>query len=593
MLIKNTIINNLPLGPGVYKFSTKGNIIYIGKAKNLQNRVKSYFSKNSTRKVNKIITESDKIEWILTKNEHEALILEAKLISKHKPKYNVKLKENKYYPRIAIDIDSKYPRIFPYYGNNDKNLKIFGPYPNITSKYAIDVLTQVYPIRVCNDNVYKRATRANRACFLYDLGKCAAPCVSKINNEEYDKLVNKAILFLNNERNTEIRDLEDKMHSASNNEDYQLAKFYRNKIYLLNIFLKNNIDFSDLDVSTDAFSIRSIYGKSILGYAQYRDNALYASGHLLFDNGLGNKKIIFKEALKQFYLIFNSTSNPSEIILEDNFSLKNLDFIDNVKITVKPKGNNKFLLNLANRHLNEGLKSDNRIYTSASNNYIDAINDLKNLLDINTDISRIEVYDNSHKKGSAAIGGIVVFSNGEFKPEESRKIKLNVNNGDDYASMKEMAIRRFTKKRFGFTDFPDIILIDGGREQLNSFNNALKSINQKNIPILIAIAKENEELYSLGKKKPYRLMPNTSFYNFITMIRDKAHNNALSGHRKLISKKNQFEVLDFLNKRQRDSLLDKFGDINAIYQASKNDLEGIKFIGPKTIIKIYEHISKY
>lgn len=593
MLIKNKIVKNLPLGPGVYKFSTKGNIIYIGKAKNLHNRIKSYFSKNSTRKVSKIINESDKIEWILTKNENEAIILESKLISKHKPKYNVKLKENKYYPRIAIDINSKYPRIFPYYGNNDTNLRIFGPYPNITSKFAIDVLTQVYPIRVCNDNVYKRATRANRACFLFDLGKCTAPCINKINTEEYNDLVNKVILFLNNERNTEIKDLEDKMHKSSNNEDYQLAKFYRNKIHLLNIFLKNNIEFNDLDVNTDAFSIKSIYGKSILGYAQFRDNSLFASGHLLFDNGLGNKNIIFKEALKQFYLIFNSTSNPSEIILEDNFNLKKLDIFDNVKITVNPKGKNKFLLSLANRHLIEGLKSDNRIYTSLSNNYIDAINDLKKLLDINTEISRIEVYDNSHKKGIAAIGGIVVFINGEIKPEESRKIKLNVDNGDDYASMKEMAIRRFTKKRFGFTDTPDIILIDGGREQLNSFYNALKSIEQKDIPILLAIAKENEELYSLGKNKPYRLIPNTSFYNFITMIRDKAHNNALSGHRKLISKKSQFDVLDFLNKRQKDSLLNKFGDINAIYQASKNDLEGIKFIGPKTINKIYDHISKY
>jgi len=593
MLLKNIDINTLPLGPGVYKFSSKGNIIYIGKAKNLQNRVKSYFLKNSTRKVDKIISESDHIDWILTKNENDALILESKLINKHKPKYNVKLKENKYFPRIAIDINSKTPRIFAYYGNNDKNLIIFGPYPNIPAKFAIDVLTQVFPIRVCNDNVYKRSSRSNRACFLFDLGKCSAPCVNKINTEEYEMLVKKAILFLSNERNNEIKEIEEKMYEASYNEDYQLAKFYRNKMFLLNIFLKNNVDYYDLDVNTDAFILKSLYGKSILGYAQFRDNALFSSGHLLFENGLSSKKIIYKEAIKQFYLLYNSTSNPTEILLEEDITFKSTDFLRKVKISINPKGNNKFLLNLASRHLNEGLKSDNRLYSSISNNYKDAINDLKKLLNTSIEINRIEVYDNSHKKGNSAIGGVVVFSNGEFKPEESRKIKLNINNGDDYASMREMAIRRFTKKRFGYNQSPDIILIDGGREQLNSFHKVLINLNQKEIPILLAIAKENEELYIIGRKKPYRLIPNTSFYNFITMIRDKAHNNALSGHRKLSSKNNKFEILDFLNLKQKQSLLDKFGDINAIYQASRNDLEGIKFIGPKTINKLYEHITKY
>lgn len=584
-------IDSIPTGPGVYKFSTKNQIIYIGKAKNLQKRVNSYFSNKNNYKVKNIIKISDKLDWILTKNENEALYLEAKLIYKYKPKFNVKLKENKHIPRIAIDYKSITPRIFPYYGINNENLLIFGPYPSLSTKFAIDILTNVYPLRVCNDKVYSRANKLNRACMLYDIGKCSAPCISKINNLEYHKLVKNTKKFLNNKRNNEINNLEIKMNNASKIEDYSLAKYYRDKLNFLKIFMNNDYLNIEIPIDTDAFSIVSLYGKSVLGYAQFRDNNLYASGHLVFDNGKNNKNKIFKEAIKQFYLLYNSASFPKEIILDKSISDKHLFLGNKATVNNNPKKEQLFLLGIASRHTKEAIRSDNNLYKSNTNNYDANIKELNKIINNSIKINRIEVYDNSHKKGRGAIAGVIVFENGELVKEESRRIKLSVNNGDDYASMREIAIKRFTKSRLGYSDNPDMILIDGGKEQLKSFIKATQDINLKYEPIYLSIAKENEELYFDYNDKPFKLIPGTNLFNFITMLRDKAHSNALYGHRKLVTKENNFEIFDFLSNKQKESLFSKFGDLNAIYQASYQDLQGIKYIGTKTIDKLYNYIS--
>lgn len=591
--MKDINIKEIPLGPGIYKFSKNGVILYIGKAKNLQNRIKSYFN-NKNNKVKRIINNSDKIEWILTKNENEALVLEAKLINKYKPRYNVKLKESKFFPRIAIDINSEYPRVFPYYGNNKENLLIFGPYPNIKTKTAIDVLTQTYPMRVCNDKIFARAKISKRACFLKDLGRCSGPCVGYIKKEEHLKIVNNVINFLNKERRTEIEAIEGKMYEHSNKEDYNFAIFYRNKINLLKSFINNSIDNINLPIDTDAFSIKILYGKTILGFAQFRDNELYSASYLVFDNGEEeNKNKVYSEILSQFYLLYNSTSLPKEILFDNHHININTPILPNdISYINFPKGDNSLLLAIASRHMKEGENSGKYLSTDIYDNEHPAIIELKKILNSTNSIDRIEVYDNSHIQGRATIGGVVVYAEGSLQNKESRKIKLSVSNGDDYLSMREMAIKRFTKSKFGYKNLPDLIIIDGGKGQLTSFYNAYNSLNiEKNINI-ISIAKENEELFFLNKDKSYILKKGSQLYNFITMLRDKAHSNAISGHRKLILRENNFNTFPFLSKRQRESLFETFGDLNAIYQASHQDISNVKHIGPKTANLLIDYINK-
>ena len=230
MIDIETLRENIPKGPGVYFFYSKGVIIYIGKAKNLQKRILSYYKISEfDNKVTNIVTKSDKIDWILSKNENEALILESELIHKHKPRYNTKLKEKNSYSRLAIDFNSDFPKIFQYRGENNRNLHIFGPYPQLSAKVAIDSLIQTYPIRSCKDTTFKRAKLSKRACMLFDLEKCSAPCINKIDKNKHDDLVKQLESFLRNESNDQYDILIKKMNQEADLQNFEMAKFYRIK----------------------------------------------------------------------------------------------------------------------------------------------------------------------------------------------------------------------------------------------------------------------------------------------------------------------------------------------------------------------------
>lgn len=586
---------NIPKGPGVYFFYSKNNIIYIGKAKNLQKRVLSYYKKNVLDyKVTNIISKADKIDWILSKNEKEALILESELIHRHKPRYNTKLKEKNSYSRLAIDYNSDFPKIFQYKGENNKKLHIFGPFPQISAKTAIDSLIQTYPIRSCKDTTFKRAKLSNRACILFDLEKCSAPCIGKIDKLNHGNLVKQLESFLRNESKDNNDILINKMTEAAELENFEMAKYYRNKINLLNSFQYNGVSISNTTLSADSFSLRYVGEKIILGYSQIRRGIIASAGYLFFDKGIeNNTKIIFENIINQFYNIYSSNETPLEIILEYNKDLS-LDFFVNSKTKlIYPKSGYKLiLLSLAQRQAKEA----ERIATLSNYRYdkgIDkVISDLKLMLNTDRDIERIEVYDNSHFMGKNAIAGVVVFFDGVHIKKDNRKISLEINNGDDLASMREIAIKRYTKNKLGYNNYPDLIIIDGGREQLKFFYGALKSLDLIEIPLMIAIAKENEEVYFVDKKKPLPLQPGSELFLFITKLRDTAHNNALSGYRNKEYKNNRKEIFPFLSERQREALFSTFGDINAIYQASFEDIKSVKYIGEKSAKILYDHISR-
>jgi excinuclease ABC subunit C len=585
----------IPKGPGVYFFYSKNNIIYIGKAKNLQKRILSYYKKTENdHKVTNIVSKADRIDWILSKNEKEALILESELIHKHKPRYNTKLKEKNSYSRLAIDYNSDFPKIFQFKGENNKNLHIFGPYPQISAKTAIDSLIQTYPIRSCKDTTFKRAKLSNRACMLFDLDKCSAPCIGKIDKTKHYDLVKQLESFLRNESKDKNDILINKMTEAAENENFEMAKYYRNKINLLNSFQYNGISISNPTYSADSFSINQYGDKMILGYSQIRRGTIASAGYLFFDKGIeDDNKLLSENILNQFYNIYSSNEMPLEIILEKNEILSIPLFANSKTKIIYPKSGYKLiLLSLAQRQAKEA----ERIATLS--NFKDekgkdiVKRELKTMLNTDKDIERIEVYDNSHFMGKSAIAGVVAFYDGVQIKNDNRKITLEINNGDDLASMREIAIKRYTKNKLGYNNFPDLILIDGGREQLKFFYNALKSLNVSEIPLMIAIAKENEEIYFVDKKKPLPLLPGSDLYLFITMLRDTAHNNALAGHRNKNLRDNKKEIFPFLSSRQREALFSTFGDTNAIYQASFEDIKSVKYIGEKSATILYDHISK-
>jgi excinuclease ABC subunit C len=595
MINIETLKENIPKGPGVYFFYSKGVIIYIGKAKNLQKRILSYYKINEfDNKVTNIITKSDKIDWILSKNENEALILESELIHKHKPRYNTKLKEKNSYPRLAIDFNSDFPKIFQYRGENNRNLHIFGPYPQLSAKVAIDSLIQTYPIRSCKDTIFKRAKLSKRACMLFDLEKCSAPCINKIDKNKHDDLVKQLESFLRNESNDQYDILIKKMNQEADLQNFEMAKFYRNKVNLLNIFQYNGISISKQSLSVDSFSINFYGEKIILGYSQIRKGTIAAAGYLFFDKGIeDDRSDVFENIINQFYNIFSSNDKPKELIIDKDEILDINTFSEQgIKISKPKSGYKLILLSLAQRQAKEGERIASLSRDTYDEDYDKITSKLKKILNTNIDIERIEVYDNSHFMGNNAIAGVVVFVNGSYIKNENRKIILQIDNGDDLASMREIAIKRFTKNKLGYKTFPDLILIDGGREQLKFFHNALKSLDLNELPIMMSIAKENEELYFIDRKSPLRLEPGSDLFLFITMLRDKAHSNAITGHRNRKLREGENEIFPFLSSRQRKSLFSTFGDINAIYQASIEDIKSVKYIGDKSAIMLYNHINK-
>ena len=602
---KDLIKKKIPLvsnSPGVYRMLGKKNqVLYVGKAKNLPNRLRDYATgKNLPIRTKRMLALTNNLEIITTGSEAEALLLEANLIKKFKPKFNILLKDDKSFPYIFIEKDCDWPQLSKHRGAKNKKGHYFGPFASVGSaNWTIKILQKVFLLRVCNDSVFKNR---NRACILFQIKRCAAPCVNSLNKEEYAKLVSDAVDFLSGKSKTIQKKLSFEMEKSSKKMDYEKAAIIRDRIKALTqIQSSQNISSTNLN-NADVISISQEASKSCIQVFFYRSKQNWGNQSFFPKH---DDTHTAEEVLTSFIAQFYENKNvPAEILV--NKKINDLSLIKTalekkekklISIKIAKKGNALKISKMAEKNAKEALTR--RIFESETNTkLLDQVAE-KFKLDISPRI--IEVYDNSHIQGMHAVGALISFGTEGFVKKRYRKFNIkntNLNSGDDYGMLKEVLERRFSKiiqnKKQLDVITPDLVIVDGGKGQYSVSRKILDDYGFHDIPI-IAIAKgekrnQGDETF-IHKTNSIKLNKREPLLFFLQRLRDEAHRFAISSHRIKRKKSLSKSLLDEINgvgRTRKRSLLNYFGSARAVESASFEDLKNVDGIETSVAKKIHD-----
>ena len=606
---KELIKKKIPLvsnSPGVYRMLGKKNqVLYVGKAKNLPKRLKDYaIGKNLTIRTNRMLSLTRNLEIITTSSEAEALLLEANLIKKFKPKFNILLKDDKSFPYIFIEKDCDWPQLSKHRGRKNKNGHYFGPFASVGSaNWTIKILQKVFLLRVCNSSVFKNR---DRACLLFEIKRCAAPCVNYIGKEEYGKLVNDAVAFLSGKSKLIQKKLSLDMEKCSRNLDYEKAAVVRDRIKALTqIQSSQNISSTNLN-NADVISIVQEAAKSCIQVFFYRSKQNWGN-QSFFPSHDDNHSA--EEVLASFITQFYENKNaPAEILI--NKKINNLSLIKTalekkekklISIKLATKGNALKLSKMAEKNAKEALTR--KIFESETNTKL--LDQVAEKFKLNILPRVVEVYDNSHIQGAHSVGAFITFSSEGFVKTRYRKFNIkntNINSGDDYGMLKEVLERRFSRivKNKNQSDFmvPDLILVDGGKGQYSVSRKVLDEYGFHDMPI-IAIAKgkdrnQGNETF-IHKTSSIKLNKREPLLFFLQRLRDEAHRFAISSHRMKRKKSLSKSLLDEISgigRTRKRALLNYFGSAKAVESASYDDLKNVDGIKTTVAKKIHDFFHK-
>jgi excinuclease ABC subunit C len=589
----------VPKLPGVYRMlNEKNEILYVGKAKNLPNRLKSYVSeKNHIIRTERMLSQTRKLEITTTSNESEALLLEANLIKKFKPKFNILLRDDKSFPFIFIGNKDKWPQIKRHRGKKTKEGFYFGPFASAGSaNWTIKMIQKIFHLRVCDDTVFKNR---ERPCILYQIKRCSGPCVGYVEKSDYQQTVDDAIEFVSGKSRKIQKNLSSQMERASEELDFEKAVILRDRIKALNIIQSSQrINEANL-VEADVIAGYKESGKTCIQVFFYRSKQNW--GNQAFfpkhdpDEKLGD---ILNSFVSQFY---ENKSVPSAIILSEDIKEKVL--IEKtltqkegkqINISVAKKGSKLKVVNQAIKNAKDSL--NRKLYESQNNREL--FDEIAKKFNLETNINLIEVYDNSHIQGTNSVGALIAYGDEGFVKKRYRKfnIKYKKNEQDDYGMMREVLNRRFKRavqEKDNYLSFPDLVLVDGGKGQYSVARESLNELGLHDIPI-IAIAKGkfrnsgNETFFHNGKE--YKFSKNDPTLFFLQRIRDESHRFAISAHRakrkKGISKSllDQIEGIGAIRKR---ALLNHFGSARSVESASLDEIKSVEGVEEKVAKKIY------
>ena len=594
----------IPRNPGIYRMiSVSGEILYIGKAKNIPNRLKSYVSDaNLPIRTERMLSLTHNLEVTTTNNESEALLLEANLIKKHKPRFNILLRDDKSFPYIYIGHKDKWPQLTKLRGKKSRNGYYFGPFASIGSaNWTIKILQKIFQIRVCDYTVFKNR---ERPCILYQIKRCSGPCVGHIEETQYKKTVSDAIDFISGKSRRIQKSLSNDMELASKELDFEKAAIARDRIKALTqIQTSQKINQTNLN-EADVVSIYKESGKTCIQVFFFRSkqnwgNQAFFPKHDTDDN----VKEIITSFLTQFYenkvipsMIITNTEIKDLKLLEKAFSQKEKK---NILIKIAKSKDEVNISKLAEKNAKQALTQ--KLYQTESNNNL--IENLANKFDLNNNINLIEVYDNSHNQGSDSIGALICFGNEGFVKKRYRKfnIKDEKVKNDDYGMMKEVLFRRFSKaikEKSGSLSLPELILIDGGKGQYSVSREVLNELGLHDLPILAVAKGKNrnageEKIYH--ENKEYILKKNDPLLFFIQRLRDEAHRFAISTHRAKRKKglsKSLLDQIDGIGKQRKRSLLNHFGSARSVESASLDDLKSVEGIEESIAKKIYDYFHE-
>ena len=589
----------IPKSPGIYRMlNHKGDILYVGKAKSLPNRLKSYVSeKNHIIRTERMLSQTFKIEITTTANESEALLLEANLIKKFKPKFNILLKDDKSFPFIFIGNKDQWPQVTKHRGKKDKDGFYFGPFASAGSaNWTIKMLQKIFLLRVCDDTTFKNR---KRPCILYQIKRCSGPCVGYVEKNDYKNSVDDAIKFISGKSREIQKNLSKQMEEASEKLDFEKASIFRDRIKSLNIIQSSQrINEANL-VEADVIAAYKESGKTCIQVFFYRSKQNWGN-QSYFPKHDPDQNI--SEIMSSFLMQFYENKNVPKLIIL-NLDIKDKKLIEqtlsakdkkNISITIAKKGTKAKVVSLAEKNAKESL--NRKLYETNNNKSL--FEGVSKKFNLKNNISLVEVYDNSHIQGTNSVGAMVTFGDEGFIKKRYRKFDIKTRNAeqDDYAMLREVLTRRFKRailEKENYLTFPDLVLIDGGKGQYSAVREVLNELGLYDIP-MIAIAKSklrnsgNETFFYNGKTFKFEKNDPTLF--FLQRLRDEAHRFAINAHRAKRQKGIRRSLLDQINgigSMKKRALLNHFGSAKAVESASFDEIKSVTGVEEKVAKKIY------
>lgn len=574
----------LPMSPGCYLMkNTEGKVIYVGKARKLKNRVSSYFTGAHNYKTTKLVDHIWDFDYIVTGSEKEALLLEINLIKDYTPEYNIMFMDNTYYPYIELT-DETHPRLKIVRKTKNKKNKYFGPYPDATAaRNTFKLLNKLYPLRKCNHV-------PDKPCLYYSLHQCLGPCVNDIDKSQYDEIRKELISFIHGNTKSKIDELTEKMMTASENLQFELAKEYRDLIRSIEyVTAKQNVQFGD-------YKDRDILGYYIdKGYISIQLFFMREGKLLYHDFNLEPVGEDFEEDLIRFLVTYYQTHpEPYELLIPQDVDLELLSEILSCHVLQPQRGDKKSLVEMANKNAKEALEKKFLLKEKTDEKTILPIIELGKKLGIETPHT-IELYDNSNIQGAYAVAGMVVYKDGIPSKKDYRKYKIKTVEGpDDYASMKEVIYRRYYRLLMEQKEMADLIIVDGGLGQIKVAKEVIDSLN---LPVHICgLSKDDKHSTAMLLDENGNQVPidtKSPLFFLLTRMQDEVHRYAISFHRQVRSKSLFSSILDEVDgigDARKKKLLNHFKSVKKMKEASLEELEAV--IPKNTASKLYEVLHK-
>ena len=589
-------VSHLPTTPGVYLWRDKyQRIIYVGKAINLRNRVRSYVQQDVNRsvKVTAMMRRAWDVETIQTKTEMEALILEATLIKEHHPKYNIMLRDDKTYPYVKVTVQEDFPRLFMTRRLERDGAKYFGPFTDVTAvHHVLRILRSYYPLRTC------KSMKVERPCLQYHMHYCEGPCMKYVTVESYRKYIDDIVALFEGKQVKVIQEITSKMEQASEDLEFELAAKYRDDLLSIQkvqekqrmVTQRGDMDVLGMAIDGPMACIQLFFIRS--GRLLGREN------YFVQHEGDG-PELVMTEFIKQYY--GGSTFIPKELLLPMDSVDRELfcEWFTSMKgqqvdVSVPQRGYKKDLIKMAEENAQNFLAERRRQWQYTIDKSGGAVKKLAEVLDLPRLPERMECYDISHMQGAETVASMVVFEGGKPAKREYRRFKLKTVQGkpDDFASMAEIMERRYGNEKDW--PMPDLIIIDGGKGQLNAALPVIRAMGVTDVPV-ISLAKRIEEVFVEGESESIILEHHTPELQLLQQIRDEAHRFAITYHRRLRGKRNLESVLDHIEgigPKRRKALYKHFGNLDAMRVAELEELESVEGMNKKAALAVYEFFRR-
>jgi excinuclease ABC subunit C len=592
-------VDSLPGRPGVYRMlDADGQILYVGKARNLKSRVSSYFQPSNVQpKVQALIAKTANMEVTITNSDTEALLLEYNLIKKHRPRFNVVLRDDKSFPYLHLETNHEFPRLNFYRGSRKEPGKYFGPYPSAGAvRDTLQQLQKLFRIRNCDDTYF---ANRSRPCLQYQIQRCTAPCVGLVSKEHYARDVGAAIKVLEG-RNDEVReDLGRRMEAAAEKLNFEEAAQLRDQLAKLKVIQAQQIVTAGADHDADVIAVASANGEYCVALMFVRAGRSLGSTTFFPKASLAEPQEVLAAFVMQYYL---ERDAPAEIIVEQDF--EEIQLLENtlaerlahkVRICSSVRGIRARWLEMMHNNAEQALNMRRLARAGIES----SLEDLREAFDLDEAPNRLECFDISHTGGTDTVASCVVFGiEGPLKSDYRRFNISGIQPGDDYAAMYQALTRRYKRIRDGEIVKPDILLIDGGKGQLAEAAKVLQELGVDGIT-LIGVAKGvdrragQEQLFLLGQETPTILAPDSRALHLIQRVRDEAHRFAIAGHRRKRAKRHSQSILETipgLGPVKRRELLKQFGGLQGILRAGIDDFTQVRGLGRELAQVIYEHL---